>query len=133
MQDYLVATYVIYLVISLALTVWVARTLHKHGRIFLVDAFGGNADLADSVNHLLAVGFYLINVGYVALALRYGDHPKQLSELFETLGTRIGGVLLVLGSMHFFNLYVFSRIRRRTPAHPPSPGALGVGPLSRTA
>jgi hypothetical protein len=40
-------TYVIYLVLSLILTIWVAHTLHKNGRIFLVDAFQGNAALAD--------------------------------------------------------------------------------------
>jgi hypothetical protein len=52
----IVWTYLIYLAISIALTVWVAKTLHKNGRIFLVDAFGGNEPLADSVNHLLVVG-----------------------------------------------------------------------------
>ena len=67
--------YVAYLFISIALTVWVARTLVKNGRVFLVDSFLGNESLADSVNHLLAVGFYLINVGYVALALKYGEKP----------------------------------------------------------
>lgn len=113
MENYLISTYTLYLVISIALTVWVARTLHRHGRIFLIDAFSGNAPLADSVNHMLVVGFYLINIGYVSLALEHGRHPKSVSELMETLGTRMGAVLLVLGAMHFFNLYVFSRIRRR--------------------
>src|SRR5947209_19360890 len=67
-----IATYLLYLAISVALTVWVARTLHKNGRIFLVDVFHGNEPLADSVNHLLVVGFYLINLGYVSLALKLG-------------------------------------------------------------
>src|SRR5678809_71887 len=70
--------YLIYLTISITLTVWVARTLHKNGRIFLVDSFLGNEQLADSVNHLLVVGFYLINIGYVSLALKYGEKPGNL-------------------------------------------------------
>ena len=61
-------THLAYLSISVALTVWVARTLHRNGRVFLVECFRGNTELADSVNHLLLVGFYLINVGYVTLA-----------------------------------------------------------------
>lgn len=61
--DYTLWTYLAYVVISVAMTVWVARTLHRNGRIFLVDSFHGNEKLADSVNHLLVVGFYLINVG----------------------------------------------------------------------
>jgi hypothetical protein len=110
---YVVGAYVAYLTISIALTVWVAQTLVKNGRIFLIDSFLGNEPLADSVNHLLAVGFYLVNVGYVALALKYGEKPIDLAQAIETLSTKVGLVLLVLGAMHFFNLYIFSRLRRR--------------------
>ena len=106
-------TYALYLIISLAVTVWVARTLHKNGRVFLIDAFSGNAALADSVNHLLVVGFYLINIGYVTLMLRQGEKPHTLREAIEFLSTKVGLVLVVLGGMHFFNLFVFSRLRRR--------------------
>ena len=120
----IVWTYIAYLTISVALTVWVARTLHKNGRIFLVDSFHGNEQLADSINHLLLVGFYLINIGYVTLALKYGDKPANLQEGLEALSTKVGAVLLILGAMHFFNLYVFSKMRRRAMLHgapPPIP------------
>jgi len=83
------------------------------GRIFLVDSFLGNEPLADSVNHLLVVGFYLINVGYVSLALKYGGRPTTAAEAIETLSTKIGIVLLVLGVMHFANIRIFSTMRRR--------------------
>jgi len=109
-------TYIIYLVISVAMTVWVAQTLFKHGRIFLVETFSGKEDLADSVNHLLVVGFYLINIGYVTLALKYGSKPADMVGAIEVLSTKVGLVLLVLGFMHFFNLAVFSKMRRRTLA-----------------
>src|SRR5436190_17811689 len=105
-MNYIVSTYAFYLAISIALSVWVARTLHKNGRLFLVDAFHGNEALADSINHLLLVGFYLMNIGYVTLALKYGDKAANLQELLEVLSTKIGAVLLILGGMHFFNLYV---------------------------
>jgi len=123
-MNYVVCTYALYLSISIALTVWVAGTLHKNGRLFLVDAFHGNEPLADSINHLLLVGFYLMNVGYVALALKYGDKATNVQELFEVLSTKVGAVLLILGGMHFFNLYVFSKMRKRALLHsapPPLP------------
>lgn len=110
-------TYIVYLLISIGLTIWVARTLHKNGRIFLVDSFHGNEALADSVNHLLVVGFYLINIGYVALALKYGVKPTDPQTALETLSTKVGLVLVVLGVMHFFNLVVFSKMRRRGTLH----------------
>lgn len=112
-MNWLIGTYAAYLFISVCLTVWVARTLHKNGRIFLVDSFLGNEALADSVNHLLVVGFYLINIGYVTLALKHGSVAGSAQEAVETLSTKIGLVLLVLGGMHFFNLFVFSGMRKR--------------------
>lgn len=113
----IVVAYLVYLFISIALTVWVARTLHKRGAIFLVDAFHGNAELAASVNHLLVVGFYLINIGFVALALRSDAQITALRAAIELLADKLGWVLLILGCMHFSNLFVFSRIRSRAQAN----------------
>jgi hypothetical protein len=112
-MNYIVVTYSLYLVISIGLTIWVARTLSKNGRIFLVDCFHQNEPLADSVNHLLVVGFYLINIGFIALFLKLGITIEAPQGVFEALSGKVGVVLLVLGGMHFFNLLVFSKVRRR--------------------
>ena len=122
-----VLMYLAYLGISVAMTVWVARTLHKNGRIFLVDSFLGNEGLADSVNHLLVVGFYLINIGFVTLALRYGDKATDTQTALETLCTKVGLVLVVLGCMHFLNLYVFSKLRHRGNHNKQAPPVLPQG------
>lgn len=106
-------TYFMYLAISVALTVWVARTLSKNGRVFLVNSFESDERLADSVNHLLVVGFYLINMGYVTLALKLGDKPVSAQEAIEFLSTKVGLVLLVLGAMHFFNVFVIAKWGKR--------------------
>ena len=112
-QNLIVITYVSYVLLSVLLTVWVARTLHKNGRVFLVEVFGGDEALADSVNHLLVVGFYLINFGYVSLALKLGINVDTARVAIEALSYKVGLVLLVLGGMHFFNLLIFQRIHRR--------------------
>ena len=108
-----VGCYFTYLAISLVVTVWVARTLYTNGRIFLIDAFHGNTPLADSVNHLLVVGFYLINVGFVSIWLRSDATLSNLREAVQWVSGKIGIVLLVLGAMHFFNLFVFSRLQKQ--------------------
>ncbi len=112
-MNYTVIAYLLYLPIAVAMTVWVARTLHRNGRIFLVQAFRGNEGMADSVNHLLVVGFYLINIGFITMALRYGDKPETVQATIEFLSTKLGVVLLVLGGMHFFNLFNFDKMRRK--------------------
>jgi len=124
-------TYIAYLFVSVSLTVWVARTLHKNGRIFLVDSLLGNEPLADPVNHLLVVGFYLINIGFVTLALKYGDKATDAQTALEILSTKVGLVLVVLGVMHFFNLFIFSKMRRRATLHRPPP-ILPEGPVKMT-
>ena len=123
---YVVGCYISYLVICLTVTVWVARTLHQNGRVFLVDAFHGNTALADSVNHLLVVGFYLINIGYVSLALSATQNVNSLRQAIEMVSDKVGVVLLVLGFMHFFNLFVFSRIRKRSRANTDFPVAHAI-------
>ncbi|MBL9130631.1 MAG: hypothetical protein JNG86_05495 [Verrucomicrobiaceae bacterium] len=124
-----VLTYTLYLALAVAMTVWVARTLHKNGRVFLVECFHGNAELADSVNHLLVVGFYLMNIGFISLYLRTTEDVLGARGVFEILSSKMGIVLLALGAMHFFNLYVFTRLRKR--AHlgampPPVPPMMRV-------
>lgn len=111
---YVAACYLSYLAISIAVTIWVARTLHRSGRVFLLDAFHGNAPLADSVNQLLVVGFYLINLGYIALALKTAYPLADFRQVIELESTKIGIVLLILGAMHFFNMLVLARMRRRS-------------------
>lgn len=113
--------YIAYFLVSLGMTIWVARTLHKNGRLFLVEAFSGNQELADSVNHLLLVGFYLINLGFILLFLRVGLKPADLVDGVEYISTKLGIVILVLGAMHFFNMFNFSRMRKKGIVHSPPP------------
>jgi len=116
MNEPILLTYAAYVVISVALTIWVAHTLHKNGRAFLIEAFRGDSALADSVNHLLVVGFYLINLGFVSAALSTrGDVPGPRAAI-ELLSGKLGAVLAVLGAMHFFNLFLFATLRRRGAA-----------------
>ncbi len=118
---YIVACYLAYLPLSVGVTIWVARTLQHNGRAFLIDAFHGNSELADSVNRLLAVGFCLISIGSATMALRmYGDLNTARAAV-ELLGEKVGGVLVVLGLAHFFTLYLLSRFGCRAAGQPRPP------------
>jgi hypothetical protein len=107
----LLVTYAVYVAISLAITIWVGRTLNKNGRVFLIENFQGQEQLADSINHLLLVGFYLVNVGFMSLALRYGEKPADAVGAVEFLSTKVGLVVVVLGVMHFFNMHMLVKFR----------------------
>ncbi len=108
----LAQTYLVYLVVSVGVTIGVGHTLHKHGRSFLLDVFHGEARIADPVNHFLLVGFYLMNVAFVLFYLRSNvvvPHPLAAGEL---LARKLGVVLTSLGAMHFVNVAVLTAIRR---------------------
>ena len=116
-MDKIVITYLIYLPVTVMLTIWVANTLFKNGRRFLVDIFHGDESLADSVNRLLLVGFYLINIGYAVLAMKVWGEIDTNRVMIEKLSYKIGAIIIILGGMHFFNLYIFFTLRKRSKQH----------------
>lgn len=120
-QSFLIPQYVAYLALSLTTTLWVGRTLFKSGAAFLADTFLGKEKLAESVNHLLLVGFYLVNGGWVIRSLSGREVPFTAAAVIENVAAQYGTVLLLLGAMHFGNLYVFARMRRRAMAERNAP------------
>jgi hypothetical protein len=131
------AMYLAYLVITVGLTIWVARTLFRNGQIFLRDALA-DEELARSINHLLVVGFYLLNLGYVLLTMSTSSRITDYTQALERLATQVGLVMLILGLVHLFNLLVLNRFRRRSqqqnlgalvPPHRPPGRPAGAAPL----
>lgn len=112
-MNQVILTYSLYLLITVTLTIWVAKTLFKNGKIFLVDIFHGNKELADSVNNLLLVGFYLINLGYAVYTLQITSEITSYQHVIEKLSIKVGLIILILGAMHFFNLYIFFTLRKK--------------------
>jgi len=106
-------TYLLYLLISIAITIWVGNTLSKNGLVFLIDGFGGKEALARSINHMLLVGFYLVNIGFVNIALKHGRKPIDAQTAIEFLSTKIGLVLIVLGAMHLINVILINNFRSK--------------------
>ena len=135
-MDHKVWMYLLYLAISVGLTVWVANTLSRNGMVFLEDVFA-DSKLAKAINQLLVMGFYLLNLGYVAVTMRSGAAIPDASRALETLSVKIGLVLLVLGVLHFFNVFFLGRYRRgrlrQQQGQPPLPpaGRLPMHPQQR--
>jgi len=112
-MNFIIWLYIVYLIITVTITVWVAHTLFSNGKVFLIDIFHGNKELADAVNNLLWVGFYLVNIGYAVYTLRVVDEVQTARLVIEILSIKIGAIILILGGMHFFNMFIFFRLRKR--------------------
>ncbi|MFC4335805.1 hypothetical protein [Salininema proteolyticum] len=111
--DMQVIGYSAYLLVAVPLTIWVARTLGNNGLHFIKDVYAGNDELAAAVNKLLQVGFYLLNLGFIALWLKTDTPAETLRGVFETVAVKIGAVLLVIGVLHIVNVWVLNSIRKR--------------------
>jgi hypothetical protein len=110
----LVTVYCVYAGVSVGLTIWLARTLSKSGEVFLDDVFVDNPRMAPAVNRLLVVGFYLLNLGYAFVTLKAGADTLTPVQAMETLAAKLGALLISLGVIHFGNMYLVHRIRRRS-------------------
>ena len=109
-NQYVMIVYVAYAAVALVLTAVLARTLYRNGAVFLNDVFGDKPEIAEAVNHLLVVGFYMFNLGYAFIVLRAGRGLDSFDAM-QFFVTRVGALLLVLAVMHFLNVFVFWRIR----------------------
>ncbi len=104
--------YSIYLPVVIVLTWFVAYTLFRNARIFMIDIFHGREDLASATNKLFETGFYLLNVGYALIIMRIAQDLTNNQQLLEVMSRKLGGYSLWLGVMLFLNLYLFFRGRR---------------------
>ncbi|CAN5310526.1 hypothetical protein BH23ACT9_BH23ACT9_07380 [soil metagenome] len=128
-------TYLVYALVAIGLTVWLATTLFRNGAVFLEEVFTDNPAMAAAVNHLLVVGFYMLNLGWAFLILR-SERPADTVAAVETLASKLGLLLVTLGLIHFANLYVFQRVRRgrRGETIPPvQPTMVPVGAYPQAA
>jgi hypothetical protein len=112
-MDYLTIFYSIYIVLTTLLIIYVANYLFKNGKSFLLSAFKGNESVANSINNLLKIGF-LVNIGYALISIRYNYNLQSNAQLIEALAVKIGTIVLILGAMHFFNMYILYLIGRIT-------------------
>lgn len=102
--------YALYLCLSIGMTIWVARVLSENGHVFLVKCFGQDQELAQSTNRLLVIGFYLVNIGFICT--RLGGWRADTVDLIPDVGSRVGLSVLVLGGMHFFNMFMIAKFGR---------------------
>lgn len=111
-DQYVIGVYAAYALVAIALTAWLARTLFRNGAVFLRDVFEDRPGLAEAMNRLLVVGFYMLNLGYAFYVLRAG-RGLDAFEAVQFLVNKLALLLVTLALIHFANVFVFWRIRAR--------------------
>ncbi|MDQ3049154.1 MAG: hypothetical protein M3R27_16535 [Bacteroidota bacterium] len=104
-MNYNIFTYGIYLLITIILVLYVGAVLFKNGRPFLINTFSGDVTLADALNKVLLAGYYLVNTGYVILALKVWETVESPLQMYNVLSYKTGCITIALGCMHLFNVF----------------------------
>jgi hypothetical protein len=105
--------YIIYLITTYLITVHVGLTLHKNGRLFILDELNNNEKLTDFVNKILLLGYYLINLGYTAYMLSTWQHINNWVSLVSSICGMIGRIVLTLGVSHYLNICVIILLKNK--------------------
>lgn len=124
-MNYNIIAYCIYLPTTVALCIWIAKSLHRNTRAFLIERFHHNESLANSTNNLIQTGFYLIALGFSFMKLRVnkGHYNQELGrymidplsstqETIEELSLKIGSFTLILGLLLFLNFFIMLMIQK---------------------
>ena len=102
---------VLYIVVAVSLTTWLAGSLYRNGIELLREREDQHPALAEATSRLLVIGFSLFTLGYAFLLLRVQADMEGVAAL-QFLIQRLGILLVSLGLIHLFNTLVFLRFRR---------------------
>lgn len=107
-----IISYLIYLAITFYITIIVGWKVYKLGFIYLKNMIH-NHSICQAINNLLLIGYYLVNLGFSAICLRNWQHIDNISMMFSSVASKIGFILLILGSLHFINITIIYIINKK--------------------
>ncbi|MUU79572.1 hypothetical protein [Winogradskyella endarachnes] len=112
-MSYNTITYLIYLPIICFIMLKVGWLFYKNGEVFLLDIFQQNQPLVSSINKLLLIGYYLLNIGYAILTISYWEHLESTIEIINSLSLTLGRIIIILALMHYNNIFILKFINKQ--------------------
>jgi hypothetical protein len=106
-------TYALYLIITAVLILKIGWLIYREGAVYLHDLFPADLLLANYINRLLLIGYYLLNLGYAAVSLmawRWGKTNDWYYALVS-LAENIGLICVLLGIIHLINLIALQMLK----------------------
>ena len=103
--------YLIYIPLTMFITIYVGKQCHMHGLIYVKSAFS-NDDLANSVNNLLLIGYYLVNIGYAIMGIQSWEYITSAHQLISDISLHLGSIILILALLHYTNITGLALVRK---------------------
>ena len=105
-MNYNISAYIIFLSLMIFIIGYVGRYFYTNGRVFIISLMNDNLELADQINKLLLIAYYLFNIGYACLTLKYWQRVSNIETLFSSLSINMGVLILILAFTHYLNMLV---------------------------
>ncbi len=103
-MNYNVTAYIIYLIITFFVIVFVGKLFYKNGRVFILALMRDDAPATDQLNNILLVAYYLFNIGYAFVKLHLWQKIENLAMLVASIANNISLLIFILASTHYINM-----------------------------
>ena len=98
-----VISYLIYLVIIILVIIRVGHLCYENGIIYSKH-FNVDKQIGETINKILLIGYYFINIGYAVITISSWEIVTTLAKIFESVTSHLGYIILPLAVLHYFNL-----------------------------
>ncbi len=109
---YNILSYFIYFTLTIPVIVFVGWKCYKIGKIYLLDVLKDD-EICNSVNKLLLIGYYLLNLGYIAISISSWGNINTFSEIIEIVFTKISVILMLIALFHYINIAALYFLRNQ--------------------
>lgn len=105
-------SYLLFILISGYITIYVGWVCYTNGYLYVLELFQHNEAIVKSLNQLLLIGYYLVNLGFILYGLHSWERIDTLVEMLNLVSFKISIVLVSLCYLHFQNIILIYLIRK---------------------
>ncbi len=112
-MTYNTLAYIIYIPIVFFITIKIGWVFYNNGAIVLKSFFKNDPNLISSVNTLLLIGYYLVNLGAAVYSIAYWKQLNNAYQMLSTLTEVIGSIMFFLAILHYNNIFWIIRLSKK--------------------
>ena len=105
-------TYIFYILISTLIVIYVGNFCYKNGKVYILSYFPNDINFGNGINKLLRIAYYLLNIGLAIYSLNSIKNISDRVEAISEISKRLSFILLIIGILHFINIYTVYIIHR---------------------
>jgi len=111
-MNYNITAYFIYLSMTIFIIVFVGKYFYRNGRIFILSLLKDDAVTTDHLNNILLVAYYLFNIGYAFVKLRFWQKIENMDMLISSIANNMSVLIFILASTHYMNMILIWYLSR---------------------